>query len=287
MKILSLNTWGGTMFDPLMKYLKHQSKTVDIFCFQEMYRSRRHDRPEGFHSRLYPEIARILPDFRGSFCTTQEGYTPNTVIDYSIFFGNALFVRKSIAIAKRGSFFIYRHRNALFDDLPGRVGKKKAHDPAFVRHRIKHFSPLTKRGLPEALQYVVIRRKNGLPLTIANVHGVWWPGDKRDTPERIEQSHRIIMGLARIPGSKVICGDFNLMPDTQSVRMIERAGYRSLIKEWGIQDTRGLINQEKYIHEKPLQTYADYAFASDGLSVKKFDVPHVSISDHLPLIVTL
>ncbi|MBI4268251.1 endonuclease/exonuclease/phosphatase family protein [Candidatus Uhrbacteria bacterium] len=271
-----------------MAFIKKQSRTVDVFCFQEVYHSRTHDRPEGFHSRLYTEIARILPDFRGSFCTAQEGYTPNQVIDYSIFFGNALFVRRTHPIRKKGHFFIYRHRNALFDDLPGRKWKgKKAHDPSFALHRAKHFSPLTKRSLPEVLQYITVRQKNGSLLTIANVHGIWWPGTKRDTPERIEQSHRIISGLARLPGAKVICGDFNLLPSAESVRMIERAGYRNLIKEYGIKDTRGPVNRRKYINERPLQKYADFAFVSDDVRVKKFEVPQVSISDHLPLILTV
>ena len=64
------------------------------------------------------------------------------------------------------------------------------------------------------------------------------PGHKLDTPVRLRQSKLILDFLKDKVGSKIIGGDFNLLPETRSVEMFEKAGYRNLIKEFGIKNTR-------------------------------------------------
>lgn len=124
---------------------------------------------------------------------------------------------------------------------------------------------------------------NGLLVTLANVHGIPRPGNKMDTEARVKQSKLIIDFLGRLDGQKIIMGDFNLLPETKSVEMFEEAGYRNLIKEFNIKDTRGKINHDRY-KDGEIQYFADYAFVSSGVKVKGFEVPHVEVSDHLPLI---
>jgi endonuclease/exonuclease/phosphatase family metal-dependent hydrolase len=63
-------------------------------------------------------------------------------------------------------------------------------------------------------------------------------------------------------------------------------GYRNLIKDFGIKSTRGRICWEQYKHKPGFtkQFFADYIFVSKRVGVKGFQVPHIEISDHLPLI---
>ena len=83
-------------------------------------------------------------------------------------------------------------------------------------------------------------------------------------------------------------GDLNLLPQTESVALFERAGYRNLITEYNIKTTRGTLMRKLYpqFEHGPygFQEFADYTFMSSDLEVQSFEVPDVPISDHLPMI---
>jgi hypothetical protein len=118
---------------------------------------------------------------------------------------------------------------------------------------------------------------------LGSIHGKTLPGDKLDTPVRLKQSRIIINFFSDKVTPRIIGGDFNLMPDTKSIAIFEKAGYRNLIKEYGIKETRGTLNRELY-KEKDIQHFADYVFTSKDIKIKKFEVPDIEVSDHLPQI---
>lgn len=120
-------------------------------------------------------------------------------------------------------------------------------------------------------------------LFLVNLHGKARPVHKLDTPARIRQSGKIINFFKEKAGAKIIGGDFNLMPNTRSVKLFEKAGYKNLIKDFGIKDTRGELNHRQFRKEE-IQYFADYVFVSPEVKIKSFSVPNVEISDHLPLI---
>ena len=133
--------------------------------------------------------------------------------------------------------------------------------------------------LPRSLQHVVIQTPAG-DLNIFNYHGIAKPGDKLDTAERLEQSEKILKIWHNTGGHKILCGDFNLMPETQSVKILERSA-RNLIKEFNIDNTRNALSWNKFGHSK--QHFADYVFVSPEIKVKSFEVPYMEVSDHLPM----
>ena len=269
MKIISLNVEEGAYYDPLVGYIQEQSETTDVFCFQEVLRCDT-SFSDKRRTTLYDDLVHLLPDFRGEYCPVQEGIMgfTETFSDYPLAHGLAMFIKKSLTVT-HGHAFIHRYRNALLDDFKG----------------IEQLPKCIHINQPEAMQYATISDPDGATYTVANLHGIWHPGDKQDTPERLSQSKKIIDTLADFSENVIFCGDFNLMPDTESIRMIERAGYRNLITEFNIQDTRGPINHERF-PDSP-QYFADYAFVSKNVLVQKFEVPQLRISDHLPLELTI
>ncbi len=126
---------------------------------------------------------------------------------------------------------------------------------------------------------------NGAQLSITSVHGQPYPGDKFDTPARIEQSRILLDEAKQVAGRHVVMGDFNLLPQTQSVGMFATAGYHDLIKEFNIPTTRNEIAWQRHPDNK--QLYADYAFVGQSDLLYDFAVDNVTISDHLPLALTL
>lgn len=161
----------------------------------------------------------------------------------------------------------------------GQAAFIKKNIPVASTKRVNTFGSGKETGFFQKIDLFVGDKK----LVIANVHGVSDPGDKLDTPERILQSETIIKNLSQENLPIVIGGDFNLFPETKSIKMFEESGYRDLIKEFEIKTTRGKHNTEKYPEEER-QYFADYVFTSSGVNIKGFEVPGVEVSDHLPMI---
>lgn len=257
MKIISLNIYGGTIFEPLLEFIKKESADTDIFCFQEVFRSDSDVISNGARMNIFTDLAKALPDFDAYFTPTFERFDLTGRVEFAVVGGEAMYVRKSIPIINHGNVFVY----GTYNDVV-------IHDEG-------------KLEFPAALQYIHIEH-NSQPLLVSHIHGIVWPGTKIDSPARLEQSRNIVEFLNKQPGEKILCGDFNLMPDTESVRLIEKSGMRNLIKEFKIADTRGTLNAKK--NPGNPQYFADYCFVSPGITVRNFTVLDLPISDHLPLV---
>lgn len=258
MKIIFLNTWAGTRFELLIEFLKTQAPSTDIFCLSEVMSSPEPHESKGGRMTLYEDLqALAFPGWTKYFAAKQDNFDHAERVDYKITEGLAIFLKPALSVNSAGDFFILGSRNSL-----------------------QGIDLLT---MPVNLQYVRIPY-NGSELTVINFHGLSEPGDKLDTSERLLQSKKLIEFMQ---GEKnaIVGGDFNLLPETESVRSFVRAGFRDLIKEWKISSTRSRSNIEKYSAHP--QYFADFAFASPQLKVRNFEVPDLEISDHLPLIVDL
>lgn len=257
MKLVSLNIWGGTMFEPLMQFIKEQSTDTDFFCFQEVF-----DTPtdqiearQGARADIYRQLQKALPEFHAHFDSAQDNYEYGHAIHgdtlWDISFGLACFIRKNIPLTNYGEFFIFKEKNGIYDNK--------------------------ERNGPRNIQYFQWDH-HGVPYTILNYHGIWHPTIKKiDYPDRIEQSQKLCAFMEALPGEKILCGDLNLNPDTESLALLEH-GMRNLIKEYGITSTRSEL------YTKELR-FADYALVTPGVSITNFSVPNISVSDHLPMIV--
>lgn len=254
MKLISLNIWGGQAYAPLMDFLKTHAANTDIFCFQEVLRSRAHTLlAQGAHANILSELTDLLTDFNVIFAPEQERFDLEQMVNFDIEMGQATFVRKSHQIDSEGSVFVYRNRN----------------------------EGTNIQTLPSNFLYIRLVLA-GKKVTVANIHGVALPGDKLDNPDRLAQSQKIVDFFSSEKNAKIICGDFNLMPETQSIKMIENAGMIDLIKTWHIPETRSKLTS--YYGKPGYQKFADFIFVSKEVEVKKFEVPSVEVSDHLPMI---
>lgn len=132
--------------------------------------------------------------------------------------------------------------------------------------------------------YLEIEYK-GKILNICDFHGVVFPGNKLDTPNRLKQSERLVDFMREKSGIKIVGGDFNLLPNTRSVRIFEEFGYRNLIEDFDIKMTRNHLVWDRFQGKR--QYYADYIFVSQDVQVENFSVIDNEVSDHLPLILEI
>ncbi len=239
-----------------MEFVRSSAENTDIFCFQEALLSNDGDRiSNGARMNIVADLRRALPDFESYFAPILEDRDLQWSVVPSVIHGEVMFVRRSVKVLSEGRLFVYGGYN----------------------------EPLLNDGVldvPSLLQYVRINH-GGKLLVITQIHGISMPGSKLDTAERLEQSRNIVSFLGEEAGEKILCGDFNLMPDTESVLMIERSGMRNLNNEFHIRATRPSAHMGRYPVPQP---FADYCFVSPGVAVRSFAVPDISVSDHLPLV---
>ena len=120
---------------------------------------------------------------------------------------------------------------------------------------------------------------------IGNFHGLSKPGEKLDNPDRLRQSQGLIDFFKDKKGVNIIGGDFNILPETESVKMFKKNGYRDLISDFNISNTRNRFAWENYPDSK--QYHFNYIFLDSSVKIKSFVVPDIEISDHLPLILDI
>lgn len=213
MKLISLNTWGGRIYEPLINFLRERSKDIDIFCFQELYcgaKEKMSDEPRIPRYNLFNEIQQILPEHKAFF---------RPVINEV--YGIGIFVKKSISVVEEGEIII--HSN-----------------PNFSGHGGNH---------SRNLEWVKFKAYEKV-YSVINVHGLWNGMGKTDTTDRISQSQRIKKFMTNIKGPKILCGDFNLEPSTRSLEILEK-GMTNLIKIHNIKNTRSWIHYP--VSQKPIR----------------------------------
>lgn len=240
MKLITLNTWGGRVGDKFASFIKEKSNVIDIFCFQEVYH--RADGKfanvkwvdNGTNTQLFDHLKKLLPNYVGIFRPHFED-----------FWGLAFFIKKDIPIITEGEKFVY-YKESVEEERKGKTSKN--------------------------VQYV-LTEVNGKKVTIVNFHGLYNGNGKTDSESRIAQSKEIVSFLKDAEGEIVFCGDFNLRPDTQSIKIIEDFGLKNLIKEYDVKATRTSLYKKE-------EKFADYIFLSNGIVVNKFEVLSDEVSDH-------
>lgn len=241
MRLMTLNIWGGHIEKPLLDFIEVHQET-DIFCFQEVYHNAPYkmcddDIGMQFSLNLFSKLQTLLPKHNAFF---------NPVIED--WYGIGIFIKKEITVLEGGEVCI--HSN------PNYKGRGPTHD--------------------RTLQWLTCS-KEGAIFTIINVHGLWNGKGKTDTPERLDQSKKIREFMDSLSTPKILCGDFNLRPDTESLKVLEK-GMKNLIDTYGITSTRTSLypKQEKF---------ADYIFTSGEIMVQNFKILEDEVSDHAPLVV--
>ncbi len=237
MKLITFNIWGGRIREPLFDFIKKYQE-VDIFCFQEIYNGAQ-DKMSGdkyeASLNLYSELKELLPNHKSFFRPTIGNV-----------YGIGIFVKNNIEVLEEGEICI--------NYAPNYSGSGGDHS--------------------RNMQWMKIKSDNKV-FMILNVHGLWNGKGKTDTPERIAQSEVIRKFTDTVSVPMVLCGDFNLRPDTKSLEILEK-GMVDLIKNYNIQSTR-----TSYYNKD--EKFADYIFVSLDITVKDFQVLPDQASDHAPL----
>lgn len=263
MRLICLNGWGGKLHDELVPYIA--SSDPDILCLQEVvhtpaatqdwlsYRDHGIDLPQ--RANFLRDVADALPDHVAVFCPAAQGDLWLGETRYPSQWGLATFVRKSIAIVAQAQGFVH---GAFSADGYG------DHPRSRTGHAIRIFDFMT-----------------GQPAVIAHMHGLRDLDGKHDTSARLAQAKRLVQLVKNIAenGDRiVVCGDFNILPESETFAVLQELDLTELVTTRGFTDTRTS-------HYAKPNRYADYMLVNPAVEVDHFDVVRQpEVSDHCPLL---
>jgi endonuclease/exonuclease/phosphatase (EEP) superfamily protein YafD len=250
MKLISLNTWGGRVGkDSFLPFFSKYRET-DIFCLQEVWHGGEEMVGEmaggrvmsGILTTLFPDVSKLLPE-----------HVPYFHPHFKHYYGLATFMRKDIPVMREGDIFVYGEKGFISSEDVGDHARN--------------------------IEFLEIQTENG-PLTVINFHGLWRQGiGKGDIPERLAQAEAIVSFLKTLTTPIILCGDFNLTPETESMQKLEALGLRNLTREAGVVSTR----TSHYDKPQKRDMAIDHMLVSKEITVKDFKVLPDEVSDHAPL----
>lgn len=231
-----------------MDFFDHYRDT-DIFCLQEIWSAQHINREGELVAGMVLRNKDIMTEGLQDITTLLQDHAPyfTPLIDNN--YGLLILIKKEYKVVDHGEIWVYREK--------GYISKKDTADHA------------------RSIQYVTLI-KDGMPFTVINFHGLWNGKGKGDSEDRIVQSEKILAFINSLHHDFVLVGDFNLLPDTQSIKLFENAGLKNLIKEYGIVSTRTSFYTKHLLH-------ANYALVTKTIAVKDFKVLQEEVSDHAPL----
>lgn len=249
-------------------YLIFRQWHPEVLCLQEVihspetekdwltYRDGDHVLPQ--RANFFRDISQALPDHLATFCPAAQGFLWDDETPIPSQWGLTTFVHKSFPIIGQVQGFVHKSYSPVgYGDHP--------------RSRSAHGVRI----------YDYARDR---PVSITHMHGLRDLGGKMDTPERALQAQRLLDLSRQVSGRNdlvVVCGDFNVEPGSETLRILEHAGMVELVTRWGITGTRSSY------YAKPGK-FADYMLVDREDVARDFRVvKNPEVSDHCPLLLQL
>lgn len=238
MKLLTLNVWQGRLERVLLKHL--ETLSVDFACMQE---SVDYDKSSGGLVSSYQKIGKSLElknQFFSPTCAMKLGTK-------DIAFGNVIY-----------SKLPFSETNTVFT----RGEYKDNFDFDADDYNIRAF------------QHALVKL-NGKRLHILNHHGHHIDAHKLGDDETMRQVKQIIAYIKNLEGAVILCGDFNLSPDSASIKQFDTV-LNNLSVDFSLKTTRSRLTYKDEV--------CDYIFVNSQVDVKDFKMDETIISDHNALI---
>lgn len=240
MKILQLNIWAAKLGKQIKELLEREKP--DIVCFQE---------------------AVLMPAGGDMFFPSLEEF--QKVNDYEhVHFSPTFGFAHMNHIAKWG--------NAILSKIPF-----EKIDTIFTRLEYVDGIDFDADYNIRNFQHVEVKHGEKI-LHVINHHGHHIHQHKMGDEETLRQCGIIADYIQKLSGDVVLCGDFNLAPESESLGKLN-AILTNHSKESGVTTTRTPLTHKTEV--------CDYIFTSKGLSTSNFKVLPDIASDHAALVIEI
>lgn len=266
MKIMCLNGWGGKLYEKLLPYL--ETAMPDILCLQEVIHSPESGKDwltyrDGDHillqrANFFRDVSFALPNHLATFCPAAQGVLWDEDQSIPSQWGLATFVHRSFPVIGQVQGFVHK------DYSPVGYGD---HPRSRSAHGVRVYDDTADRTI-----------------SVTHMHGLRDMSGKQDTTERAEQAQKLLDLSRRVSKQEdvvVVCGDFNVGPDSETLAILADSGLKELVTGRGFKSTRST-------HYTKHGRFADYMLINREEVVKSFEVIGVpEVSDHCPLVLEL
>jgi endonuclease/exonuclease/phosphatase family metal-dependent hydrolase len=262
MRLLSLNT---AIFEannePVKDFLIKQK--ADILCLQEVTKPIDKSANREFISKTSIDCATENLKY--------EFFNPITILkDFQV---NNFHKKKSFSFDFGGFIEMGNYMRTKFEII------KKEHQYVKNTGNIKTTDWKNwPKCFSTGVQIADLRLPQSKMLRVINYHGIWTK-EKVGNPETLKACKKILSLAKGANYPTIIAGDFNLFPDTPSMKIFYK-DFISLVDEFSIITTRPQNNELSNLD----RNVVDYILVSKDITVKSFNVPDLNISDHLPLV---
>ena len=248
-KFITLNLFkGGLYYENIKAFLTKENP--DILCLQEAYNSK--DKTLTKNYRSIDNLKELLPNHYYHFSPELLENSKNKKTDI----GNAIFSRFPII-----------HAQTTFYDI--QYGKYDE----YLKNDNKYDFSLQ----PKNLEYANIQT-HGISLNVFNTHGIW-EKHGNDTKRRLQMGE-IIINQIKDKKNVILAGDFNLFPNTQTVKNIEK-----YLKSVFSNELKTTFNLRLKPHPGNYgNSVVDMIFVSKEVKIIEKYCPNIDVSDHFPLV---
>jgi endonuclease/exonuclease/phosphatase family metal-dependent hydrolase len=235
---MQLNAWGGRM-EPQIRDLLEAEKP-DILCLQEIISYSADGSGLFITLEEIQEIAGL--SFAAFAPVFSFGFMKGTAK-----FGNAILSRYPI-----------KETRTIFTHLEHKEGFVWGEDSPNVRNFV----------------HAAIESEVGL-LHVVTHHGFWVANHKNGNTETLQQTKIIADYCSVLTGPKILTGDFNLVPESDSIKQINEV-MTNLTLQHGLKTTRTPLTSKTEA--------CDYIFISPGIATTSFAALEKQASDHQALV---
>lgn len=241
MKLVQLNIWGGRVMPNIIRLA--EAEQPDIMCLQE--------------------VISFDGDINSLFGTIEE-FQSKLSKPYKDFFYSP------------GIRFNFMHKNAEWGNAVLSRFKILERESRFTNLAlIDNFNFEDYDYNARNFQHCVIETASGQKLNVLNHHGHHIPGHKNGDDETLRQMKQLADYIDTLGGPIILCGDFNLAPQSESLEILN-AKLGNLSIKYNLPTTRTNLT--------PKNEVCDYIFVNEQVKVKNFEASDELVSDHKALI---
>lgn len=202
---------------------------------------------------IFGKCKEFLPGYQPLFSAGSRGFVnDSTWLPLPFEYGIGMFVHPSISILQQTFDFIH---SEFRSGLPSKPPLGRTAQVIRCSHKQGHF-------------------------TLVNLHGLWQPNGKKDSEERREQANKLSSLIKRVAQKDeplIVCGDFNVLPDSETFSILRKVGLEDINKQFDIHCTRSSLYKKEV-------RYADYFLANKSTEIHSLTVMRDEVvSDHCPL----
>lgn len=148
-----------------------------------------------------------------------------------------------------------------------------AHNEHYFKHYSLEIDHTNFAQIDHPRSVAIVKIKCGQKsFTLANVHGAY-STNKVDTSRSLKQSQYLINLKKRVKGPFILAGDFNVIPNTKSIRILNQH-YGNMTKKFSIITT---------LPGKKIMAIDNY-FINHKIKPLALQTYQTTISDHLPIL---